>query len=219
MDAETLAEEMIAALPTGKMGKKYEYKAHESRNIGYAIPSRVSYAVSGAFSPKTRDMLGALRVARHILSYEYLWNTVRVQGGAYGAGFVTRKAGEILYYSYRDPSPERSLECYKSAPDALREIVDSTEDLSDYIIGAVGEYDILLSPRMQVTIATGFELVGWTSADEEKFFRDMVNTDRSALLRVADLLEELDCDVVQVVVGPESALASIEGIRDDIQRI
>ena len=219
MDTETLAKEIISHLPTGERRAAYEYKPFEGQNIGYAIPGRVSYAVAGAFSEKARGMLGALRVARHILSYEYLWNAVRVQGGAYGAGFVTRKSGEILYYSYRDPSPERSLECYKNAPNALRAAVKSGQDLTDYIIGAVGEYDMLLSPRIEAGLATDFALIGWSAEDESRFWQDMISTDGEALLRVADLLEELSGDAVQVVVGPESRLILVEGIKDDIRRV
>jgi Zn-dependent M16 (insulinase) family peptidase len=219
MDTATLAEAIVSELPSSRMGETYKYLPYEGKSIGYAIPGRVSYAVAGAYSEKVRDMLGTLRIARHILSYEYLWNTIRVQGGAYGAGFVTRKSGEILYYSYRDPSPGRSLECYKNAPAALRAIASSGMDLTDYIIGAVGEYDILLSPRLRAMIAADRILAGWSAEDEDKLWRDMISTDSDALLRVADLLEELSQAAVQVVVGPESRLAEIDGVRDDIRRI
>ena len=219
MESEPIVKEIASFTPSGSIGAPFEHKAKEGRGIGYAIPSRVSYAVSGAFAPEAREMLGTLRVVRHIMSYEYLWNAIRVLGGAYGAGFVVRKSGEILYYSYRDPSPERSLEYYASAPEALREFANETEDLTDFIIGAVGEYDILLSPRTYASIATMYARMGWSEEDERRLFNDMIRTDKSALLRAADLLDRMQESSVQVVVGPESALAEIKCVSEDIRHI
>ena len=101
----------------------------------------------------------------------------------------------------------------------MRAIAKSGIDLTDYIIGAVGEYDILLSPRLRAMIAADRILAGWSAADEDKLWHDMISTDSDALLRVADLLEELFGEGVQVVVGPQSQLAEIDGVRDDIRHI
>ena len=118
--------------------------------MGISIPSRVGYATMGAVSPEAKKLLGPLRVARSILSYEYLWNSVRVKGGAYGADFVTRKDGGIYFYSYRDPSPEKSLACFKGSGSYLRELANSETDLTKFIIGAYGEYDLLKTPKRAV---------------------------------------------------------------------
>jgi Zn-dependent M16 (insulinase) family peptidase len=160
-----------------------------------------------------------MRVVRHIVSYDYLWNNIRVLGGAYGAGFVTRKAGEIFCYSYRDPSPERSLEIYKGVPAFLRQIAEGGTDLTDYIIGAVGEYDILLSPKLSAQIASDFALIGWTPDDEEEFFSGIVGTDLADLKAVADELEKLFDGAVRAVVGEREKIEKIEGISDNILTI
>ena len=219
MDPSEMAREIIEFIPEGKMGCDAEIPLLPAREIGYAIPSRVSYAVSGGFLPLSRAMQGAMRVARHILSYDYLWNNIRVLGGAYGAGFVTRKAGEIFCYSYRDPSPERSLEIYKGAPAFLRQIAEGGVDLTDYIIGAVGEYDILISPKLSAQIASDFALIGWSPEDEEEFFAGLVGTDSASLCALADELERLFENAVLAVVGEREKLEKIEGISDNILTI
>jgi Zn-dependent M16 (insulinase) family peptidase len=48
-----------------------------------------------------------------VLSFDYLWNEIRVQGGAYGTGLINDKIGNIIFYSYRDPSVVRSIDIYK----------------------------------------------------------------------------------------------------------
>lgn len=51
-------------------------------------------------------------LASNIISLAYLWNVVRVQGGAYGTGLVSRASGFTCCYSYRDPSGQESLKKY-----------------------------------------------------------------------------------------------------------
>ena len=49
------------------------------------------------------DVTGAWAVAANALSYDYLWNEIRVKGGAYGCGF--RAAGERQTAFYTLPRP------------------------------------------------------------------------------------------------------------------
>ena len=70
------------------------------------VPSGVSYAASaGHLARYGQEADGALRVLSTILSYDYLWNEVRVKGGAYGCGCQGGASGKVGFYSYRDPSP------------------------------------------------------------------------------------------------------------------
>ena len=138
-----------------------------------------------------KKMLGALRVVRSILSYEYLWNAIRVKGGAYGAGFVPRKDGGLYFYTYRDPSPEASLETFAGASDYLRAISRAGIDLTKFIIGAVGEYDVLKTPKTAAAAATANLLTGWTEDDEKNLREGMLSADHKALLEIADLLDRL----------------------------
>ena len=83
---ENFEESVINLFPTdGVSAGECKITAFEKITEGVAIPSRVGYAVLGADGGKEAEgLLGALRVARSILSYEYLWNVIRVMGGAYG---------------------------------------------------------------------------------------------------------------------------------------
>ncbi|MEI3230390.1 MAG: hypothetical protein V8S24_03515 [Gordonibacter pamelaeae] len=72
-------------------------------------------ALSGA--PYT----GAWQVAARALSYDFLWNEVRVKGGAYGAGFGATRTGDLRFYSYRDPHLDETLARFAaSAPGSRR---------------------------------------------------------------------------------------------------
>jgi Zn-dependent M16 (insulinase) family peptidase len=163
----------------------------------------------GAKAQGLRNYVGYFRVARSILSYEYLWNTVRVEGGAYGTGFVPRRDGSISFYSYRDPSPARSLECYKASTAYLRQLAENEFDLTKFIIGAVGEFDMLTTPRTASIIATTNYLNGWTAADEQRARDMMLSMTCADLNTVADIIDTAMENPRTVTVGSKEHLDSL----------
>ena len=62
----------------------------------------------------------------HILSLDYLWNQVRVQGGAYGCFQGIDRQGRIHMESFRDPNLEKTLQVYEQAGEVLQRF-DCTE--------------------------------------------------------------------------------------------
>lgn len=204
-----LAKALVRLFPSGKAGERANIMSADSRAEGISIPARVSYATMYSLSDAACKHLGAMRVVRSILSYEYLWNSIRVKGGAYGAGFIVRKSGELGLYSYRDPSPAASLECYRGAPNFLRALAREGVDLTKYIIGAVGEYDILTTPRTEAAQALYDYMTGWTDGMEEELYNGMISTDRDSLLLAADIIEETLTRAAICVAGDRDTLSKI----------
>ncbi len=186
----------------------------EKRREGIITAARVAYAVAGG---TLAEHSPAALVLRHLLSYEYLWNEIRVKNGAYGAGLVHRKNGNTAFYSYRDPSPELSLQIYRGAKEFLREFV-KTQELTDIIIGTLGAADPLLSPRMQGELATAEHLCARTREERIAFRKELLATDAQALLREAEKLEALLCGGSVTVIGAKEKLeaARAKGLIDTL---
>ena len=182
----------------------------EEKNEFFLIPSKVAYAVVGADAPDIKESLGFMRVARSILSYEYLWNTIRVQNGAYGTGFIPRRDGNLAFYSYRDPAPANSVKYYADAPKYLRQMAKSEEDLTKFIIGTIGEFDILTTPRTAAVIATKNYLNGWTPDDEQRVRNSTLSMKPQDLLCVADIIERALENSHTVIVGGKEHLDSLD---------
>ena len=90
------------------------------RKTAFSTPAEIQYAaVSGSYKdvPDVND--GAMTVTRHLLSYGYLWNEVRVKGGAYGVMCKFTRDGSGSFVSYRDPNLSATYEVYKKAADYL----------------------------------------------------------------------------------------------------
>ena len=83
-----------------------------------------------------------------ILSLDYLWNEIRVKGGAYGAGFSQLDNGMSRFYSYRDPACDESLERYTKAGDWLSTLKLDDLDFEGYIISCIGSLDTPLPPQL-----------------------------------------------------------------------
>lgn len=182
------------------------------KNEGILIPSQVSYAAQADNFLLNENPTGAQIVARSIVSYAHLWNTVRVQGGAYGAGLVVRKNGILSFYSYRDPSPRRTLDCYWASGDFLRSFIESKEPLEKFIIGAFGDYDAITTPRSLGARTAVNAIRGWTEEMERRFREEIVFATGESILQVAELLDKVAKNSAVCIIGPESALASCSDV-------
>ena len=85
-----------------------------------------------------------------------MWNVIRVQGGAYGTGMLTRANGGFFCYSYRDPSARESLRKYLDCSGFLKEFAAQNPDLTGFIIGTVSDQSPLQTPRMKGQTADNF---------------------------------------------------------------
>lgn len=184
------------------------------RREGIITPSQSAYAAlaenvySLGFEPH-----GSISVARTLLSYGYLWGAVRVQGGAYGVGLLVRKGGNLGFYSYRDPSPARTLGCYEKSADFLRGFAKSGEDITKFIIGAVGDASPLTTPKLKGTLATMQYLRGESYEDRLKMRRQLLDTDSKDLERIAALIDKT-CETNAIcVVGGKDKLTTCKGLE------
>lgn len=214
--APELAEKIAGIFPLGEAAVPAAAVKFAKKREFFTVPSKVAYAAMGARSDLVRENLGIMRVVRSILSYEYLWNNVRVKNGAYGAGFIPRKDGFVSFYSYRDPAPKSSLEIYKGSADYLREMARSGCDLTKFIIGAIGEYDILLTPRTAAMLATQNSLCGWSHEDEMKVREDMLSMTHEDLYKAADIIDKLLWENRFAVVGGE---AHAEALSQSVEKV
>ena len=89
---------------------------------------------------------GALQILKVILSYEYLWQNVRVKGGAYGCMSNFNRVGDGYFISYRDPNLKRTMEVYEGVVDYLKNFTVNERDMTKYIIGTMSNIDQPMTP-------------------------------------------------------------------------
>ncbi len=194
---------LLGALPEGEAVSGVGVAPRGVRREGIEIPSDVGYAAMGALSG---EFDGHWQLAGRVVSLEYLWNAVRVQGGAYGTGMVTRINGFDGCYSYRDPSAAKTLGIYAKAAEFLRGFAESGAPLDGLITGAISANEPLLTPRAKGEEADELYFRGITYEMRAARRRQMLESTCKDLTAVADKLEGLLGNAGVCVLAPRAEL-------------
>ena len=129
------------------------------------IPSQVNYVGKAThLFASGYTFSGSSIVITRYLRNSWLWDRIRVQGGAYGAFCaLDRFSGVVTFVSYRDPQVARTLEVFDGAAAYLRTLDLDDRELTKSIIGAIGDIDAYMLPD-----AKGFaSLVRHLTGDDE----------------------------------------------------
>jgi len=119
-----------------------------SRADGIVVPTQVNYVGKGGnLYESGYEYHGSALVVSKLLGATYLWDKVRVSGGAYG-GFCRfdPRSGDFKYLSYRDPNLGQTLETYDGAPAFLKDLELGEDELVKAVIGCMGDVDSYLLP-------------------------------------------------------------------------
>lgn len=119
----------------------------EDKREAFIIPSDVTY-LARACDPRTLEIEtdGTWSVASNALSYDYLWNEIRVKGGAYGCGFRSPSPRHASFYTYRDPAIDPSLARIEAAGDWLASFNPDADTFEGFIVSCVSGMDAPLKP-------------------------------------------------------------------------
>ncbi len=117
------------------------------RHEAFVIPGDICFAAS-ACDPRRLgiDVTGAWAVAANALSYDYLWNEIRVKGGAYGCGFRAAGERQTAFYTYRDPAIDPSIERVERAGAWLGSFEPDEAAFEGFIVSCVSGMDAPVKP-------------------------------------------------------------------------
>lgn len=120
----------------------------EAANEGFRDASQIQYVSQvGSYRDQGYEYTGAFKVLKTILSYDYLWQNIRVKGGAYGCGAAFTRTGDAYFTTYRDPKLAESLDVFAKTVDYLNEFKCSDRDMTKYVIGTISGMDQPLYPK------------------------------------------------------------------------
>ncbi|MBP5303340.1 MAG: insulinase family protein [Clostridia bacterium] len=212
--AESLCDmkDFLEALPKGtKQPTLATYKSPLPLHMAIPIPSQIAFTAK-SYRLKDNDpaMHGSLMVASNILSLSYLWNQVRVQGGAYGVGMDCSRLGCLTDFSYRDPSPASSIEVFNDSATFLKAFAESDEEeLDKFIISQIATSDPLQTPLQQGVLGDTLYLNNISFEDRTKLREEMLSTTRESLKEWLDALSSFAKEGADCVVASESLLKTL----------
>lgn len=185
---------------------QYEFVL-EAENEGLILQSDVQYVAKGFnFIKLGYNYSGSLQVLKTIINLDYLWNRVRLQGGAYGCFAVFEKGGNMYFTSYRDPNISDTLDVYDKVYEFIRNFNVNNREMTKYIIGTISKLDYPLSPAMkgQQAVANYLRKVSFDDVQKERY--EILNTNQEKIREYSQLLFEVMHKDYVCVVGNEKKL-------------
>lgn len=177
-----------------------------SNQEGFTTPAEIQYvAVGGSFAGVPHNF-GALRVARHLLNYDYLWNEVRVKGGAYGVACQFQREGDGYFTSYRDPNLSSTIDVYEGAADYLENYTADEREITKTIIGTISGMDVPLTPNMNGSRSLTGYLSGITEEELQKERNQVLNCSLEDIRSLAPVMRAVADSSNLCVIGNERHL-------------
>lgn len=179
----------------------------EKKNEGLTTSAQVQYVCrAGNYKKNGLEYTGALKLLKTILGYEYLWNEVRVKGGAYGCMSNYGRSGESYFVSYRDPNLEHTVDVFEHAAEFVRDFKADEELMTKYIIGTISDLDIPLTPRARGSRSMQAYLSDILYEELQQERDEILSAKEADVRRLADYIEAFMEDEDICVVGNEEKI-------------
>jgi Zn-dependent M16 (insulinase) family peptidase len=192
---------------------------------GTALPAREGFSVPAQvnFVGKAVDLYKAgyekdgsyITILKHA-NLDYMWNKIRVMGGAYGGSMVfSHTAGTLSYLSWRDPNLTGTLANYDGAAAYLQKLSLSEAELEKAIIGAIGDVDQYLLPDAKGYSQMQRHLIGITDDMRQETREQLLSTTLADFKAFGEVLQSALADAKVAVVGGPGALEKANDELDD----
>ncbi len=177
-------------------------------NEGLTIPAQVNYVGKGAnIYDLGYELNGSVTVISNLLRTTWLWEKIRVQGGAYGAGCsLNQYSGIFSYFSYRDPNLKDTLTVYDQTADYLRNLNLHEDELLKSIIGAIGEVDAYQLPDAKGYTSLMRHLLDVTDESRQKYREEILTTKVSDFQAFAGALDKVKDGGTVAILGSAEAV-------------
>ena len=215
--------DLVASLPRAAphpapgAGRSRDFPRHE----GLVIPAQVNFVAKGAdlYALGLKDTGANLVVLRH-LGTSWLWDQVRVQGGAYGAGCtLDRHSGIFTFASYRDPNVTATLDVYDGTASFLEKVALDDAAVGRAIVGTIGDLDFYLLPDAKGYVSMQRHLIGDSDEALQRLREEVLATSKTDFRNFAAALAGVPANGRIAVLGSEPAITAANAERPNLLKV
>jgi Zn-dependent M16 (insulinase) family peptidase len=205
----------LDALPHAALPHHAWLPQRSAANEGMTIPAQVNYVGKAAnLYQMGYKHHGSVHVITGYLRTTWLWDRVRVHGGAYGARcHFDRFSGVLTFTSYRDPNLLETLDVFDQAAGFLRDKSLSNDERIRSIIGTIADIDMYMLPDNRGYTSVQRLLVNNTDAMRQQLRDEILSTTEEHFKSFAGVLEEMSAQGVVKVIGHQQAIEEAAGQR------
>jgi Zn-dependent M16 (insulinase) family peptidase len=201
-------QNLVGKLPVNNTRDLLAIQTLPAQNVGLTIPSQVNFVGKGAnlYHFGYVDH-GSMSVITHYLRGTWLWEKIRVSGGAYGAFCnFDRLSGAFTFLSYRDPNLVQTIENYDKTANFLRTLQLSDSELTKTIIGAIGDLDAYQLPDAKGFTSLIRYLVGIEDPERQQYRDELLSTSIDDFHKLADILNNFNQNAHVIALGSPNAI-------------
>lgn len=200
--------------------KLYEFKEIKDRNEAFSSSGKVQYVAKAANLKELNEAYdGKYLVLKSILSLDYLWNKVRVMGGAYGGFSSFARNGNLFFASYRDPNLKNTISVYDEAYKYIENFDANELEMTKYIIGTISDLDTPLTPSTIGDRVTVNYIKNISFDDLVKEREEVLNTTPEKIRSLANVIKKAMEENNLCVVGNEHVVEENKELFDKIETL
>lgn len=180
----------------------------ENKHEAFIIPSDVSYSAM-AHDPRMLNIEtnGMWAPVMNALSYDYLWNEVRVKGGAYGCSFRCAIDRQLCFASYRDPNIDATFERFGKAGSWLETFEPTPEAFEGFIVSSVASHDAPVKAYAHARRQDNAFFSRRSANFREQLREDMLNTQLSHMHAIGSSITTMSKQAPSCVFGNADLIA------------
>ena len=213
---KTALLDAFADLPSEALGEKVDYQPGVKQNEAYITAQDVNYVGTGANASDILDFTGASNVLSTAIRFDYLWNEVRVKGGAYGSLYTHRRNGNFALASYRDPNLAKTLDVYTKLPDYVENLTISEDELNKYVIGTMSPLEQPKSAESKGLSALSRLMTGISREDIVQLKEEILATESDDFAKLAPGIREVLENQTVVVIGNKTQIEAENDLFDEV---
>jgi Zn-dependent M16 (insulinase) family peptidase len=203
----------LSSLPAKEVAlHRYDIQPVQKKE-GLTIPAQVNYVGKGInLYEHGYQYDGSVEVITKYLRITYLWEKIRMQGGAYGAYSVfDDRSGVLTFLSYRDPNLSKTLANFDKAADFLKGINESrltANELNKAIIKAIGDLDSYQLPDARGYTSMMRYLTHRSEEMRQRTRDEVLSTNGEDFIAFGEVLEKVAQSNAIAVMGSQDAIES-----------
>lgn len=154
-----------------------------------------------------------------ILGLDYLWNTVRVKGGAYGGLVNIDGKGNITAVSYRDPNLVETLQAFDGQADYLAHYNPTQAEFEKNLIGTFSNIDRPLSANQKGNLAFTRYFNHITDDMVQQRRDEVLATTPEKVRELASMMQQVIDQNAFVVIGQDSKIEKHKDIFKNVRSL
>ena len=215
-----LVEELVNTLKQDELPVAERKLELKKTRLALKTSGQVNFVCRvGDYSKIGKEYTGVMRILSSMMNSDYLWNNIRVKGGAYGCGAAFGGFASSLgaFTSYRDPNLEKTNEIYEKAPDYVKNFEADEREMTKYVIGTISDLDLPKTPSAKGSASFDAYISGLTENMLQKERDEVLNATVEDIKALEGMVKAVLDDGYFCVVGNEDKINEAKDMFDVIE--